>query len=45
MPAKAWTPCREGTDAAPLAPTAAQEGIEAETEGDEPGYGEEQACG
>lgn len=33
----------EGTDAAPLAPTAAQEGVGAETEGDKPGYGVEQA--
>ncbi len=33
----------EGTDAAPLAPTAAQEGVEAEGEGDETGEDEEQA--
>ncbi len=38
----------EGTDAAPAlltSPTAAQEGVEAEGEGDEPGEGEEQARG
>ena len=34
---------RKGTDAAPLAPTAAQEGVEAEGEGDETGEDEEQA--
>jgi hypothetical protein len=34
---------REGTDAAPLAPTAAQEGVEAEGEGDKTGEDEEQA--
>ena len=35
----------KGADAAALAPTAAQEGIEAEGEGAEPGEGKEQACG
>ena len=33
----------ERTDAAPLAPTAAQEGVEAEGEGDETGEDKEQA--
>jgi len=35
----------EWTDAAPLTPTAAQEGVEAEGEGDEPGEGKEQSRG